>query len=136
VLIFVYRMRSWGSRIAGSDPALRKPVHGWLEFKRTPLDSYGPRMEAHLLDRQGGRDLIPPLRYAQIRRVNGVMHIVGREEGGRGSTKASSRPLAQSWLCALDPADALPLLGRVRITSITGFDPESDFSDDIDPSGL
>lgn len=123
-------MRSGGHRLAGANPALRHGVRGWLLFARTPLDDYGPRWEARLLDARGGRDLIPPLRHAQLRRVDGVMHIVGREEGGRPNTKASSRPLKQSWLCVLDPADAEPLLGRVRIETASGFSPEDDFATD------
>ncbi len=109
---------------------MRTPARGWLEFKRSPLDSYGARWEAHLLDRQGGKDVIPPIRYARLHRVDGVMHIIGREEGGRPNTKAASVPWKQSWLCALDPADALPFLERVRVVRATGFSPEDDFSDD------
>jgi hypothetical protein len=105
-------------------------VRGWLEFKRSPLDSYGPRWEAHLLDQQGGRDIIPPMRYARLHRLDGVMHLVGQEEGGRKNTKASSRPWKQSWLCALDAADAQPLLERVHVTCATGFSAEGDFADD------
>lgn len=128
--IYLYRMRSGGHRIAGANPALRQAVRGWLHFARTPLDDYGPRFEAHLLDSKGGKDLVPPLRYAQLRRVDGVMQIVGREEGGRKNTKVKSVPLKQSWLCALEPADAEPLLARVRVVSATGFSAEDDFAED------
>ena len=128
--MYVYRMRTGGHRRAGADPALRAGVRGWLVFQRAPLDDYGPRWEAHLLNTQGGKDLIPPLRRAQLRRIDGVMQIVGSEEGGRPNTKAKSVPLKQTWLCALDPADAEPLLARVRLTSASGFSAEDDFADD------
>ena len=133
MLFHIYRMRIDGHRLAGADPRLRQPAYGWLQFKRSPLDSYGPRQEAHLLDKPGGKDLILPLYYARLARIDGVMHLTGQERIGRNATKASSRRVNQSWLCALDPADALPLLSRVHITSATGFGPESDFDDD-DPA--
>jgi len=87
-----------------------------------------------LLDRTGGKDLIPPLYYARLVRIGGVMHLAGRERAGRGNTKASTRPVGQSWLCALDRADALPLLERVRVDRASGFSPEDD-SDECDPYG-
>lgn len=126
----VYRLRSGGHRIAGTDPSLFQGVEGWLEYRRSPLDSYGPRMEAHLLDRTGSKDLIPPLFYARLVRIGGVMHLAGRERVGRGNTKASTRPVGQSWLCALDPAEALSLLERVRVHRASGFSPDDDFDDD------
>lgn len=125
-------MRSNGHRLAGPDLSQQVPTHGWLEFKRSPIDSYGPRMEAHLLDQRGGKDLILPLHYARLARVDGVMHFTGHERVGRTNTKASTRRVAQSWLCALNPADALPLLARVRVIKATGFGPDGDH-DDEDP---
>lgn len=125
-------MRTGGHRLASTDPALLRGVHGWLQFGRSPLDSYGPRMEAHLLDKPGGKDLIRPLYYARLVRIEGVLHLAGRERQGRDNTKASTRPVGQSWLCALDPADALQLLQRVRVDRATGFSPEDDM-DDSDP---
>lgn len=127
-------MRSSGHRLAGTNPALLRGVQGWLEYKRSPLDSYGPRMEAHLLDRPGGHDLIRPLYYARLVRIQGVLHLAGREREGRNNTKAKTRPVSQSWLCALDPADALPLLQQVRVTRVSGFDPQDD-EDEEDPFG-
>jgi len=125
-------MRANGHRLASTDPALLHGVPGWLEFKRSPLDSYGPRMEAHLLDRPGGKDLIRPLYYARLVRIEGVLHLAGREREGRSNTKANTRAVSQSWLCALDPADALPLLERVHVTRASGLGPEDDM-DDSDP---
>ncbi len=84
-------MRANGHRLASTDPALLRGVSGWLEFKRSPLDSYGPRMEAHLLDRPGGKDLIRPLYYARLVRIEGVLHLAGREREGRDRTKSSTR---------------------------------------------
>lgn len=126
----IYRLRSGGLRIAGSDPELRNGVYGWVEFKRSPLDSYGPRMEAHLLDRTNGKDLIRPLYYARLRRIDGVMHLAGREREGRNNTKANTRPVSQSWLCAFDPADALPLLAKIHVHSPAGFSPDEEYDDD------
>lgn len=119
-------MRSNGHRLAGAELIHQQPVRGWLEFKRSPLDSYGPRMEAHLLDRRGGKDLILPLYYARLARIDGVMHLAGNERVGRSNTKANTRRVSQSWLCALDPADAQPLLARIRVTHSTGFSAEND----------
>ena len=79
-------MRSNGHRLAGPDLSQQVPAHGWLEFKRSPIDSYGPRMEAHLLDRPGGKDLILPLHYARMACVDGVMHFTGHERVGRTNT--------------------------------------------------
>ena len=123
----VYRMRADGHRLAGRHPALRKGVRGWLEYRPTPLDSYGPRMEAHLLDRQGGKDLVPPLYRAQLRRVAGVMHLAGWERLSRGTQKAKATDERQSWLCAVNPADAESLLGRVYVPGIPGYSPEDDY---------
>lgn len=125
-------MRANGHRLASTDPALLHGVNGWLEYKRSPLDSYGPRMEAHLLDRPGGKDLIRPLYYARLVRIEGVLHLAGREREGRDNTKASTRPVGQSWLCAFDPADALQILRRVRVNHATGFSAEDDM-DASDP---
>jgi hypothetical protein len=123
--LHVFRMRQGGQRRAGSDPALRVSVLGWLEFVRS--DGEGPpAWEAHLRSDRGGHDIIPPIYYAHLRRVDGVMHLVGREEIGRPNPKAKVRLVAQSWLCAIDPAEALPLLRRVVIDSVTGFSPEDD----------
>lgn len=127
---YIFRMRAAGHRLAGKDLSQQVPAHGWLEFKRSPLDSYGPRMEAHLLDKRGGKDLLLPLYYARLARIDGVMHLAGQERIGRTNTKASSRRVNQSWLCAQEPADALPLLTRVHVVSATGFGPESDHDDD------
>lgn len=125
-------MRSNGRRLAGADLSQQQPVQGWLEFKRSPLDSYGPRMEAHLLDRRGGKDLILPLYYARLARIDGVMHLAGQERIGRSNTKASTQRVNQSWLCAVNPADALPLLERVYVVKASGFSAENDL-DDEDP---
>lgn len=110
---------------------MQRPAQGWLFFARSPLDSYGPRMEAHLLDQQGGKDLIPPLYYARLVRMDGVMHLSGHERIGRNNTKSNTRPAAQSWLCAMSPSDALPLLRKVRVSSATGFTDDDD--EDYDP---
>lgn len=122
-------MRSHGLRLEPSAPELHDFSRGWLEFKRTPLDSYGPRMEAHLLDQRGGKDVIRPLYFARLVRIDGVMHLAGLEREGRTNTKASTRPVKQSWLCVLDPAEAAPILNRVHIKRASGF-AEDDPNDD------
>lgn len=128
-------MRRLGQRIAGADPVLRKPAHGWLEFVRIPSDSYGTRWEARLLHTRGGDDMIPPLSWARVLRIEGVMHLAGIEENARKSTKAQSQPERQSWLCANSPADALPILGRVQLPDPLAFSPEDDFKED-EPFGI
>lgn len=119
-------MRSGGHRIAGTDPNLRKHVYGWLHYRRTPTDDYGKRWEAHLLDKQGGKGLILPLYRARLSQIDGVCHIVGTEEGGRTNTKAKPSLWKQSWLCAIDPSHALPLLDKVCL------DPGDPYSRELD----
>lgn len=128
-------MRSNGIRLAGTSPELRSFVRGWLEFKRTPEDSYGPRMEAHLLNQRGGKDLIRPLYYARLLRIDGVMHLAGKEREGRANTKASTRPVNQSWLCATDPADGLQILDRVYVHRASGFGEDDPNDDPFAPLG-
>ncbi len=41
------------------------------------------------------------------------MHLVGREDCGRGSKKSTPLWRPQSWMCAADPADAEPFLQRL-----------------------
>lgn len=127
MFLVVYRMRERGQRLAGRSLTLRNgSVSGWLEYRPTPLDSYGPRMEAHLLDGLGGKDLIPPLYRAQLRRVAGVMHLVGWERLSRGTQKAKAEDMRQSWLCAASQADAVPFLNRVYVPGIAGYSPEDE----------
>lgn len=75
----------------------------------------------------GAKDelLTLPLQYAQILRIDTVIHIAGIEYYSR-SAKGRPEKWKQSWLCAIDPVDALPLLRRVVIDSVTGFSPEDD----------
>lgn len=54
------------------------------------------------------KDLVPPLYRAQLRRVAGVMHLAGWERLSRGTQKAKATDERQSWLCAVNPADAVP----------------------------
>lgn len=116
VLFYVYLMRSNGVPRDGNDPMLHEPVCGWLEYVKSPPDSLGPRMQAHLRDGRGGAHLLKPLQWARLRRIDGgVLHLTGREECGRPNTKAKSELRRQSWLCAADPAEAAPLLARVPI---------------------
>lgn len=118
-------MRKRGERIAGRDPALRTYKQGWLVFQRAPLDSYGPEMMAVLLDKEGGKEILRPLRKASIRRVDGAMHIAGYEYFFQG-IKSRSEVFKQSWLCTTDPAIGLALVSRIHIKSSTGFSPEDD----------
>lgn len=117
-------MRSRGIRRTHNDRALRAGVKGWLYFGPTPLDDFGPRMQARLLgpDRN---DLILPLQYARILRIEGVMHIAGVEYYLRGR-KGSPERWKQSWLCAHDPNDAFPILDRIKAVSATGFEDDPD----------
>ncbi len=123
---WVYRMRESGQRIAGADPRLRRGVEGWLEFSRSIMDVQQPSWEAHLRDGRGGKDLVLPLYRARLLRVDGVLHLAGRESLGRQTQKAKSRPAPQSWLVALDPLDALRLIDKVYVGSATGFSAEDD----------
>lgn len=124
VLLYVYRLRSMGRRIHGNDSRLREPVRGQLYFGPTPLDDFGPRMQARLI-RPDGDDLILPLQFAKIARVEGVMHITGIEYYLRGR-KGSPERWKQSWLCASQAEDATPFLDRIHTPIVTGFeyDPE------------
>lgn len=45
----------------------------------------------------------------------------------RGTQKAKATDERQSWLCAVNPADAEPLLGRVYVPGIPGYSPEDDY---------
>lgn len=98
---------------------MRTPTYGQLYFGPTPLDDYGPRMQARLLD-QAGADLLSPLQFAKIARIEGVMHITGLEYYLRGR-KGTPNKHKQSWLCALQPADALPFLDRIHVPDVGGF---------------
>jgi len=109
----IYQLRSFGSRVRASELLARPPAYGWLQYKQTPLDSYGQRWEAHLLTAQGGKPLLPPLFWARLRRVDGVMHLVGREDCGRQTKKASPAWKRQSWMCAADLTLAAPMLERL-----------------------
>ncbi len=48
---------------------------GWLVYQQVPLDDYGVRWEAHLLEDRGGKPLLLSLQWARLRRVDGVMHL-------------------------------------------------------------
>ncbi len=114
MLIYVYVLRSSGTRVRVRQLLERQPTRGWLQYKQVPLDDYGPRWEAHLLTEAGGKSLLRPLNWARLRRVEGVMHLVGREDCGRGSKKSTPLWRPQSWMCAADPADAGPFLERLQ----------------------
>jgi len=124
--VWVYRMRENGLRKAGSDPRLRRGVEGWLDFCRSRLDTQQPSWEAHLRDGRGGRDLVQPLYRARLLRVDGVLHLAGKEFQGRQTQKAKSWPTPQSWLVALDPLDGLRLIEKIYVTSASGFSAEDD----------
>ncbi len=133
MLLHVFRMRSSGHRLPSSDPGLRRGVAGMLTYKQSPLDDHGPRWEAHLINPESGKALLLPLYWARLKRIEGgIIHLAGIEEGGRQNTKAKPMRYKQSWLCALNPADALPLLAKVHVTSVSGFDPEDDNAEDDD----
>lgn len=120
-------MRSSGQRIPGSDPGFRRGVQGLLTYKQSPLDDYGPRWEAHLKD-QSGKELLLPLYWARIRRIEGgVLHLAGIEEDGRKATKARPERWKQSWLCAVDREDAMRLLVKVYVP---GREEDNDETDD------
>lgn len=122
-------MRSRGIRRKGNDRALRESVKGWLYFGPTPLDDFGPRMQARLLGPDHS-DLILPLQYAHIKRIEGVMHIVGVEYYLRGR-KGTPERWKQSWLCAFEPSDATPFLDKLRTGSVTGFDDDDQSEPEI-----
>lgn len=119
-------MRERGHRRSPTDLRQESGTKGWLYFGPVPLDDYGQRMEARLLNAHGGTDLILPLQYAQVRRMEGVMHITGKEHYGRGS-KGRVEVWRQSWMCAHDPQEAQALLHRVKATGLAAI-----FGDDKD----
>lgn len=104
-------------------------IAGLLYFGPVPLDDYGHRMEARLLDRPGGKDLILPLQFAQIRRIQGVMHLAGKEYYGRGP-KSRVQVWGQSWMCCHDIADAQQLLAKVQLQGVAAlFGDEDEYLD-------
>ncbi|RYH67815.1 MAG: hypothetical protein EON54_03745 [Alcaligenaceae bacterium] len=109
----IYRMRVRGE-LASRDVILKLAASGWLDFRRVPPGAYGPSFEARLLDSRGGRDRLPPLYWARILRIDGVLHLVGKEDCGRPNIKARPDMRYQSWLCASDPAAAAPFIARVK----------------------
>lgn len=125
VNITVYRMRERGlrrqPRALLNDPG----TTGQLYFGSVPLDDYGVRMEARLIT-PDGQDLILPLQYAQIRRIQGVIHIVGREYYGR-RTKSKVLIWKQSWMCTNEPQEARKLFQKVPVTGLARI-----FGDDED----
>lgn len=113
------------------DLLARQPMLGWLVYQQVPLDDYGVRWEAHLLEDRGGKPLLLSLQWARLRRVDGVMHLVGREDCGRRSKKASPVWRPQSWMCAFDPTDAQPLLQRMQVAAAAApYNPFEDERDD------
>lgn len=126
-------MRSSGQRLSGSDHGLRQSVFGWLYFGPTPLDDYGPRQQARLLNKDGA-DLISPLQYARILRMDGVIHIAGVEYYLRGR-KGSPQKYKQSWLVCRKPEDAIPLLAKIDVVRATGFSDE-EMADEFDQAGF
>lgn len=124
----IFRMRSGGYRLPGSS-ILGSGVSGWLDYRQSPPDDYGPRWEAHLRATPGGPDLLVPLLWAKVRRIDGVLHLAGREECGRRNTKAKSELRHQSWLCAINAEDAEPLIARIRLNTF-GFS-DGDSEDDL-----
>lgn len=126
-------MRSMGRRLSGSDPELRKSTHGSLTFGPTPLDDYGPRQQARLLDGDGA-DLIHPLQFARILRMDGVIHIAGIEYCLRGR-KGSPRKHKQSWLVCRSPEDAEPILSKLKVVNVSGFS-DADLGDEFDHAGF
>lgn len=134
MFIHVYVLRSSGKRARPRELLERQPVRGWLQYKQAPLDDYGPRWEAHLLEAAGGQPLLRSLHWARLRHVEGVMHLVGREDAGRQTKKSSPLWQRQSWMCALNPADARPFLLRMVAAAAAHYDPLEDDRDDyIDP---
>lgn len=121
--VIVYRLRAGGHRIAGTDPALRRPLRGDLQLQ--PVAAEGRRLQARLLD-DGGQDPTYPLEYAEVAQIRGdAMHVTGLELVSRVS-RGKPQKWRQSWLCVWDEAVALDLLARVQVHAVTGFSPEDD----------
>lgn len=120
--VTVYRMRQRGTRYDARNPALRQGVNGWLRFLHVS-DDYGRRTVAQLVAGQGSHeDLIPPLQGVQIRRIDGVMHLVGLEKVGSDGRHERGHRFKQSWLCATDEAQALTFLDRVTYETEDPFE--------------
>lgn len=118
-------MRSRDQRVAGCVLRQQPGTPGWLRIEPDVLDGHERGLRARLLDHRGGKDVILPLYGARLRRVDGVMHIIGTELMPK-SRKGRPWEYRQSWLCATDPADAREFLERVYVTSPTGFNAEDD----------
>lgn len=126
-------MRERGARVPGYRLRETSGVPGWLVLQPHLLDGREVGMVARLYRSQGGPEILVPLHYARVRRIDGVMHLAGTELVSR-STKGAPARWPQSWLCALDPVGARPLLERVYVGSATGWDAEHDgLPDPSDP---
>lgn len=117
-----------GRRRAPSDLRADPGIAGLLYFGPVPIDDYGHRMEARLLDRPGGKDLILPLQFAQILRIQGVMHLTGKEYFGRG-LKSKVQVWNQSWMCCHDPLDAQHLIAKVQPRGMVAIFGDEDMMD-------
>lgn len=83
-------------------------------------------MEAHLRQGRGGVDLITPLLYARVAKLDGMLHLQGYEVIARKATKSRSSKYPQSWLCALETAEAEKALQQLRSGGIPGFTADDD----------
>lgn len=96
-------------------------------------DDYGRRTVARLVAGHGSHeDVIPPLQRAQIRRIDGVMHLVGVERVGYDGRHERGPKYQQSWLCAADEALSLATLDRVTHQTENIFE-EMDYHEEVLP---
>lgn len=129
--VTVYRMRERGERIDARNPALRHGVKGWLVFVHVS-DDYGRRTVARLVREKGSReDVIQPLLQAQIRRIDGVIHLAGIEQVGFDGRHDRGGRFRQSWLCSTDEAAAASVLDRVTYRSENEYEDYEDYEDDF-----
>lgn len=128
---WLFRMRSYGSRLAATSGDLKTGLHGWFEFSVSTRElRRGKSSEAHFLDRQGGRNIARPLYNARLVRAGGVLHIAGYEDLGRQQTKSSPAYYPQSWLLAWRQIDALRLIEKIQSKSLFD-DPNDDDGDGV-----
>ena len=122
----IYPIRSYGNRLP-SEFIRQHKAYGWLDFRQIKTATH-LRGEARLLDVKGGRDLIAPLQWARVRRVDGVLHLAGKQDYGRPNLKAKPVWRSQSWLCAYTQEDAEEFLARMvfdqRVSLIASFFPD------------
>jgi hypothetical protein len=111
VFLFVYQLRSGGTRRPRSSILQGKPARGRFIYREYEV---GDRkiMRASLVG-EDGLDLLDPLIHASIPKIGLGMHVVGTQYIGHGGAKSRTRKYPQSWVCAQTDPDLKALINLV-----------------------